>query len=184
MNKWLLLVIAVAVAVVMMGVSSYNGLIGMNENVTAKWSQVETNLERRADLIPNLVITVTGYNLHEQNAILAVSDASRRLAGAYGPQAKAQANADMNSALSRLMVVIGRYPNLKADKQFSALIDELSGIESSVVAARKDYNEVVNFYNLKIRTLPTSIFAGLLGFGPKEYFKPDEAAEEVPRAQF
>lgn len=184
MNKALLIVLAVIIAIGVMGVSSYNGLVSMNENVNAKWGQIETQLQRRADLIPNLVNTVKGYASHEQNAIVAVADARARLAGAQGPQAKAQANADVTSALSRLLVIAENYPNLKADKEFRALMDELSGTENRVAVARKDYNDAVQVYNVKIHTLPTSIFAGMMGFGPKEYFKAEEAAQQVPKVQF
>lgn len=184
MNRWILLVLAIAAAIVMIGVSSYNGLISMNQNVTAKWSNIEAQLQQRADLIPNLVAIIKGHALQEQNAIVAVADAGKHLSGAYGPQAKAQANADMTSAVSRLLVVVEKYPKLQGDKQFMALMEELSGTEKNVAAARKDYNEAVAFYNIKIRTLPTSIFAGMLGFGPKESFKAEEAADEVPIAQF
>lgn len=184
MNKGLLIVLAIVAAIMLAGVASYNGLVGMNEEVTAKWSQIETQLQRRADLVPNLVNTVKGYASHEQAAISAVADARARLAGAQGPQAKAQANADMTSALSRLLVVSENYPNLKADKQFKALMDELAGTENRVAVARKDYNDAVQTYNVKIRRLPTSIFAGMMGFGPKEYFKAEEAAQQVPKVQF
>ncbi|CUH94378.1 putative membrane protein [Propionispora sp. 2/2-37] len=184
MNKagWIVIVLIALLAV--WGVSSYNGLISLNEQVNGKWSQIENQLQRRADLIPNLVNTVKGYAAHEQSAIQAVSDARARLAGAQGPAAKAQADADMNSALSRLLVIAENYPNLKADQNFRALQDELSGTENRIAVARKDYNDSVQVYNVKIRSLPTSIFAGIIGFGPKEYFKAAEGASQVPAVQF
>jgi LemA protein len=183
-NKSLWIVIAVVALLVVFGISSYNSLVGMNENVNGKWSQIENMLQRRADLIPNLVNTVKGYAAHEQQAIAAVADARAKLAGAAGPAAKAQANGELNSALSRLLVVVENYPNLKADQNFRALMDELSGTENRIAVARKDYNDAVQGYNTKIRSLPTSIFAGMMGFGPKEYFRAEEGAKQVPQVKF
>lgn len=178
------IVIGLIVVVAIMGISSYNGLISLSEQVNGKWSQVENQLQRRADLIPNLVNTVKGYAAHEQQAIQSVADARARLAGAGGPAAKAQANAELNSALSRLLVVAEAYPNLKADANFRALMDELSGTENRIAVARKDYNDIVQSYNTKIRSFPSSLFAGMMGFGPKEYFRAEEGAKQVPKVQF
>ncbi len=184
MNKSLWIVIAVVALLVVFGFSSYNSLVGMNENVNGKWSQIENMLQRRADLIPNLVSTVKGYAAHEQQAIAAVADARAKLAGAAGPAAKAQADGELSSALSRLLVVVENYPNLKADQNFRGLMDELSGTENRIAVARKDYNDAVQGYNTKIRSLPTSIFAGMMGFGPKEYFRAEEGAKQVPQVKF
>ncbi len=184
MNKSLWIVLAVVALLVVFGFSSYNSLVSMNENVNGKWSQIENMLQRRADLIPNLVSTVKGYAAHEQQAIAAVTDARAKLAGAAGPAAKAQADGELSSALSRLLVVVENYPNLKADQNFRALMDELSGTENRIAVARKDYNDAVQGYNTKIRSLPTSIFAGMMGFGPKEYFRAEEGAKQVPQVKF
>lgn len=183
MKGWIIAGVIVAILVVM-GISGYNSLVSMNENVNGKWSQIENQLQRRADLIPNLVNTVKGYAAHEQQAIQAVADARARLGGAQGPAAKAQANADLNTALSRLLVIAENYPNLKADANFRALMDELSGTENRIAVARKDYNDAVQNYNTKIRSFPSNIYAGMLGFGPKEYFKAEEGAKQVPKVQF
>lgn len=184
MNKTLVIVIALVAVLALFGISSYNGLVSMNENVNGKWSQIENQLQRRADLIPNLVNTVKGYAAHEQQAIQAVADARAKLAGANGPAAKAQANGELNSALSRLLVVAENYPNLKADQNFRSLMDELSGTENRIAVARKDYNDSVQIYNTKIRSFPSSMFAGMFGFGPKEYFKAEEGAKQVPQVKF
>jgi LemA protein len=184
MNKTIWIILAVVAVLVIGAVSSYNNLVVMNENVNGKWSQIENQLQRRADLIPNLVNTVKGYAAHEQQAIQAVADARAKLAGAQGPVAKAEANGELNTALSRLLVVVENYPNLKADKNFRALMDELSGTENHLAVARKDYNESVQVYNTTIRSLPASLFAGPFGFEPKEYFKADEGAKQVPQVKF
>lgn len=179
---WIALALVVVVAIT--GISSYNGLVGINETVNGKWSQVENQLQRRADLIPNLVNTVKGYAAHEQQAIQSIADARAKMAGAQGPAAKAQANGELNSALSRLLVVAENYPNLKADKNFRALMDELSGTENRIAVARKDYNDVVQVFNTKVRSFPSNIFAGMMGFSSKEYFKADEGAKQVPQVKF
>jgi len=183
MKGWIIAAVVVALLVVM-GVSGYNGLVQMNENVNGKWAQVENQLQRRADLIPNLVSTVKGYAAHEQQAIQAVADARAKLGGAQGPAAKGQADAELGGALSRLLVIAENYPNLKADQNFRALMDELAGTENRVGVARKDYNDAVQGYNTKIQSFPTMIYAKMLGFGQKEYFKAAEGAKEVPKVQF
>jgi len=184
MNKTAIIVLALVGLLLVSGIMSYNSLVGLNENVNGKWSQIENMLQRRADLIPNLVNTVKGYAAHEQQAIQAVADARAKLAGAQGPAAKAQANAELSGALGRLLVISENYPNLKADKNFRALMDELAGTENRIAVARRDYNDAVQIYNTKIRSFPTSIFAGMLGFGPKEYFRAEEGARQVPQVKF
>lgn len=183
MKGWII----AAVVVVLLGVMTlggYNSLISMNENINGKWAQVENQLQRRSDLIPNLVNTVKGYATHEQQAIQAIADARAKMGGAQGPAAKAEANGELSSALSRLMVVVENYPNLKADANFRALMDELSGTENRLAVARKDYNDAVQVYNANIQQVPTVIYARLLGFGPKEYFKADEGAKQVPQVKY
>ena len=184
MNKALIAILVIVAVIAVWGFSGYNSLVTLNENVNGKWSQVENQLQRRSDLIPNLVNTVKGYAAHEQQAIQAVSDARAKLGGAQGPVAKSEANGELSNALSRLLMVTENYPNLKADANFRALQDELSGTENRLAVARKDYNDVVQIYNTKIRSLPTSIFAGMMGFGPKEYFQADAGAKSVPKVSF
>ena len=184
MNKFILGIAAVLIVLSVAVASSYNNLVAMNENVSGKWSQVENQLQRRADLIPNLVNTVKGYAVHEQQSIQAVADARAKLAGAQGTAAKGEANGELSSALSRLLVVVENYPNLKADKNFRALMDELSGTENRLAVARKDYNESVQTYNTTIRSLPASLYAKIAGFDAKEYFKSDESAKQTPQVKF
>lgn len=183
MKGWIIAGI-IALLVVVMAVSGYNDLVGMNENVNGKWAQVENQLQRRADLIPNLVNTVKGYAAHEQAAIQSVSDARAKLAGAQTPGTKAQANDELSGALSRLLMVAENYPNLKADQNFRALQDELAGTENRMTVARQDYNNVVQAFNTKVKTFPTSIYAGMLGFTQREYFKVEETSKKVPEVKF
>ncbi|WP_066391440.1 LemA family protein [Neobacillus mesonae] len=187
MKKGMLSIIVVVAIIVVFGLmlmSSYNNFVNLEENVGQSYAQIENQLQRRLDLIPNLVSTVKGYAAHEKEVIASISDARSRLAGAKTPQEEATANADLSSALSRLLVVVENYPNLKADKQFTQLMDELAGTENRIAVARKDYNDQVAEYNKKIKRFPGSLIAGMTGFKEKEYFKADPKAQEVPKVDF
>ncbi|AZU64827.1 LemA family protein [Neobacillus mesonae] len=187
MKKGMLSIIVVVAIIVVFGLmlmSSYNNFVNLEENVDQSYAQIENQLQRRLDLIPNLVSTVKGYAAHEKEVIASISDARSRLAGAKTPQEEATANADLSSALSRLLVVVENYPNLKADKQFTQLMDELAGTENRIAVARKDYNDQVAEYNKKIKRFPGSLIAGMTGFKEKEYFKADPKAQEVPKVDF
>ncbi|MGP7817873.1 LemA family protein [Niallia sp. 01092] len=176
------LVILVVLVIIIM--SSYNGFVNAEENVDQSYAQIENQLQRRLDLIPNLVSTVKGYASHEKEVIASISDARARLAGADSPQEEATANADLSNALSRLLVVVENYPNLKADQQFTQLMDELSGTENRIAVARKDYNEQVASYNKKVKRFPGVIMARITGFDEKEYFKANPEAEKTPKVDF
>lgn len=179
------LIILGVIAVILFGAfSMYNGLVSLNENVVSQWSQVENQLQRRADLIPNLVSTVKGYAAQEQTIFISVADARSKLLNAQGPADSAQANGELTSALGRLLAISEAYPELKSDANFRQLQDELAGTENRIATARKDYNESVQVFNTKIKKFPTNIFAGILGFDDKEYFKADEGAKDVPQVQF
>lgn len=180
----IIVVVAIIVVFGLMLMSSYNNFVNLEENVDQSYAQIENQLQRRLDLIPNLVSTVKGYAAHEKEVIASISDARSRLAGAKTPQEEATANADLSSALSRLLVVVENYPNLKADKQFTQLMDELAGTENRIAVARKDYNDQVAEYNKKIKRFPGSLIAGMTGFKEKEYFKADPKAQEVPKVDF
>ena len=178
------IVIAVIVVFGLMLMTSYNGFVNSEENVDQSYAQIENQLQRRLDLIPNLVNTVKGYASHEKEVIASISDARARLAGAKTPQEQATANTELSGALSRLLVVVENYPNLKADQQFSQLMDELAGTENRISVARKDYNDQVAVYNKKVKRFPGAIIAGITGFDEKEYFKADPKAGEAPKVDF
>lgn len=184
MKKTWLIIIAVIAVLLLMAAGGYNNLVGLNESVNGKWSQVENQLQRRADLIPNLVATVQGYASHEEDILNNIADARSRLVGAQGVADKAAANDQLTSALSRLLVVVENYPNLKADANFRQLQDELAGTENRLAVARKDYNDAVQVYNARIKTFPSVLWAGMMGFGPRDYFKAEESAKSVPKVDF
>ena len=183
---WLGIGIVVAVIVIfgLIFMSSYNSFVNLEEDVNQSHAQIDNQLQRRLDLIPNLVNTVKGYAAHEKEVIASISDARARLAGAKTPEEEATANDQLSGALSRLLVVVENYPNLKADQQFTQLMDELAGTENRIAVARKDYNEQVAEFNKKVKRFPGSIIAGLGGFDQKEYFKADPQAQQAPKVDF
>lgn len=184
MKKTWIIVLAVLALLVFSGIGSYNSLVKLNENVDGKWSQVENQLQRRTDLISNLVATVKGYAAQEKEILNNIADARSRLVGAKGAADKAAANDALSSSLSRLLVVVENYPNLKSDANFRQLQDELAGTENRLAVSRKDYNDAVQVYNARIKTFPNVIWANMMGFGPREYFKAEAGAKEVPEVKF
>ncbi|OIK12199.1 LemA family protein [Bacillus sp. MUM 116] len=183
-KKGLLLTIGIIVVVAFYLVSSYNGFVTEQEIVNNKWSQIDNQLKRRADLIPNLVNTVKGYAAHEKAVIDSVTSARAQLAGAKTPADKAKADTQLTGALSRLLVVAENYPNLKANENFKALMDELEGTENRISVARKDYNDSVTIYNQKIKKFPGVILARMFGFEKKDYYQVDEKDKVVPNVDF
>ena len=180
----ILAIVVVVAFLLVFAFGSYNGLVAAEENVNSKWSQVENQLQRRADLIPNLVETVKGYAAHEQEIFTEVTRAREKLISAGSVAEKAQADAELTQALSRLLAIVENYPTLKADANFRQLADELAGTENRIAVARMDYNNAVQRYNSRIRSFPTSIIARIMGFEKKEYFKAEEGAYEVPKVDF
>jgi len=175
----------VAVILAGMVISGYNGIITKHETITASWAQVENQLQRRNDLIPNLVNTVKGYATHEKTLFEDITNARSQWAKASTVEEKVKAAGAVDSALSRLLVVAENYPNLKADAEFLKLMDELSGTENRIAVERMRYNESVRDYNIAVRTFPGNIIAGFSGFKPAtEYFKAEEKAKAVPEVKF
>ncbi|CDE62186.1 lemA family protein [Fusobacterium sp. CAG:439] len=168
-------------------IGTYNKLQVMDENVTANWAQVENQLKRRNDLIPNLVNTVKGYAKHENEIFTNIANARAKLSGAMNTndvKAVQQSTNELNSALSRLLVVVENYPNLKADKAFTGLQDELAGTENRLAVARRDYNESVKTINTIIRTFPTSLVAAMSGVKSRDYFEITEQEKQTPKVEF
>ena len=177
--------IAVIVIIAIMIVPRYNSLVNLDEEVNQKESQIETQLQRRGDLIPNLVSTVQGYASHEEEIFTDIADARSRLASASGDvEELAEANNEMTSALSRLLAISENYPDLQASEQFTGLRDELAGAENRIAVARQDYNTAVQDYNRNTRTFPGNIIAGIFNFDEKPYFEADESAQDVPEVEF
>jgi LemA protein len=162
----------------------YNRLVAQDQQVQAAWAQVQNVLQRRADLIPNLVETVKGYAAHEKEVFEKVAEARSRLAGAVSPREAAQANATLSSALNRLIAIAENYPNLKANENFIRLQDELAGTENRIAVERMRYNEAVRGYNTAIKRFPGNLFARMFGFSEKEYFDAEPGAQEVPKVKF
>jgi len=180
----IIVVVVILIAIIAGLVSSYNGVVSLSEEVDNKFATIDTMLQRRADLIPNLVNTVKGYTNQEQAVIDSVTDARAKLAGANSVGEKANADQELSTALSNLLVVVENYPDLKSSQNFINLSDELAGTENRIATARKDYNDAVKEYNTKIKRFPTNIVSGMFGYGEREYFQASEGSEEVPTVDF
>jgi len=181
------LVIVLILAVVVGGsyVSAKNQMVALNESVKSNWSEVDVNLQRRADLIPNLVETVKGYAAHEQTVFDDIAKARSSLLGAQTPQDKIAANNQLDGAIGRLLLIVENYPKLQANENFLRLQDELAGTENRIAVARKRYNDSLQAYNTYIGQFPNSIFAGWAGFQRNNaYFEASEASRAVPKVSF
>jgi len=188
MKLGLIIIAILVIAALVFGgslMSTRNELVGERETVTKQWADIDSALQRRADLIPNLVNTVKGYAKHEEGVFTAIANARAQMAGARTPQERIQANAQLEGALSRLLVVVENYPQLKANEQFNRLMDELAGTENRINVERRKYNEAVRRYNTDIQLFPKNIAAGLFGFQKEDaYFKADVGARTAPQVQF
>jgi LemA protein len=163
---------------------TYNNLVMLDEGVKAAWAQVENQLQRRYDLIPNYVETVKGFAKQERDVFIKVTEARSKVGGAGSIPDKIKANNELSSVLSRLLVVVERYPELKSDQNFLRLQDELAGTENRIAVERRRYNETVKTYNIKVRSFPTNILAGMFGFEKAAFFEVPEAAQAVPKVEF
>ena len=195
-KKSTLILIAVVVVIFFMissAIGKYNAMVTLEEGVDASWAQVENVYQRRADLIPNLVATVKGYAEHEQETFTAVTEARSKVNNinvegmANNPQALQniqQAQGQLSSALSRLMVVVEKYPDLKANQNFLDLQTQLEGTENRIAVERNRFNKVAQGYNTIIRRFPGSIYAGMFGFDRKAYFEAESGSEIAPQVEF
>lgn len=165
-------------------VGQYNQLVTMETSIDAQWAQVENQLQRRADLIPNLVNTVKGYAAHEKTVFGDIAEARSRLSGARTPEEQMAASNALDGAISRLLVVVENYPQLKADASFNRLMDELAGTENRLAVERMRYNEIVANWNREIKKFPLTILASLTGKAPRAYFQVEEGKKEAPQVNF
>ena len=183
----------IIVIIIFWGIGGYNGMVSLDEGVQNKWADVETQYQRRADLIPNLVNTVKGYAAHEsqtlENVVKARSEASSVKVDPQNitPEKLAEyqkAQSGVSSALGRLMVIVEKYPDLKANQNFLELQSQLEGTENRINTARRDFNEAAKGFNTEIRRFPKNILAGMFGFEKKAYFEAEKGAEKAPEVQF
>ena len=192
-NKGLIITIVVIVLVALWGISSYNGLVGMDENVSNKWANVETQYQRRSDLIPNLVNTVKGYAKHESQTLEAVMAARSQATQVKidpsncTPQQLAayqKAQGDVTTALGKLLAITENYPDLKANQNFLELQSQLEGTDNRINVARKDFNDSAKKYNTSLRRFPRNIIASMFGFEKRNYFEAEAGAEKAPKVEF
>ncbi len=186
-KTWIAVAIVVVLAIGIGGscVGRYNEIVTLNESVATGWAQVENVLQRRNDLIPNLVNTVKGYAAQEQKVFIDVAEARAKAGGAATIPEKVEANNQLTAALGRLMLVVERYPELKSNQNFLALQDELAGTENRIAVERMRYNDAVKAYNVYVRRFPANIIAGIFGYARENvYFKADEGAKSAPTVDF
>jgi LemA protein len=181
-------IVLVLLVIVIMGaiftVVPYNRLTRLDVETENAWAEVNNQLQRRNDLIPNLVSTVKGYATHEKELFEHIADARARLAGASDIQDKMKTSNELSGLLSRLLVIVENYPQLKANENFLELQNQLEGTENRLAVARNRYNVAVRNYNTAIRVFPSNIMAGLFGFTPKQFFEAPESAQQVPQVTF
>jgi LemA protein len=187
-GKRILVVLAIILAVVLIAFNWFAGInnrfVNLDEGANAAWAQVENQLQRRFDLIPNLVNTVKGYAAHEEGVLTAVTEARARVGSARTIDEKIESNGQLTSALGRLLVVMENYPNLKADQNFLALQAQLEGTENRIAVERGRYNDAVQQYNQSIRRIPDSIIANMRGFERKKLFETTADAQKAPEVKF
>lgn len=179
-----LAIVALGGILVTSGISTYNGLVSSREAVTTKAADIDAFLQRRADLIPNLVETVKGFTNHEDEIIKQITDARSNLLSAQTMEEKSAADTELTNGINALMVIVENYPDLKSSQNFIALQDELSGTENRIAQARREYNEAAKAYNTKIQTFPSNIIAGMFNFEKAAYFEASADSKEAPVVDF
>ncbi|NPV88337.1 LemA family protein [Coprothermobacteraceae bacterium] len=179
--QWLWIVL---LAVVLLVIGMYNRLVQLKNRVQNAWHQIQVQLQRRHDLVPNLVETVKGYAEHEKETFERVIEARSKAIAAQTPAELGKAEGELSQALSRLLAIVENYPQLKANENFLRLQEELTATENKVGYARQAYNDTVMFYNQTIQMFPYNLLAGMLGFKPAEYYQAEEAAQAAPKVQF
>ena len=191
MSKGKMILIGVLVGILLLAVSlygffrgTYNQFVSLDEGVKSSWAQVENQLQRRFDLIPNLVETVKGYAKQEKDVLVEVTNARAKVGGANTVPDKINANNQLSGALSRLLVVVEKYPDLKSNQNFIRLHDELAGTENRIAVERKRYNDAVKVYNVAIRSFPSNLLAGMFGFNKAAFFEAPATAKAAPQVKF
>ena len=181
-----IIIVIIVVLIAIVFVVSYNGLVRLRNRIDSAWSQIGVQLERRHDLIPNLIETVKGYAAHERGTLEGVVQARNAAiqAKSAGPEQQAQAENVLTGALKSLFALAEAYPDLKANQNFLSLQEELTSTEDRIAYSRQFYNDSVMKYDNRIQSIPSNLIAGMFGFTSREYFKADEGATEVPRVQF
>lgn len=180
-----ILFLAVVVGGVLLLVGAYNALVRLRQQVRNAWSQIDVQLKRRHDLIPNLVETVKGYAAHERTTLEGVTRARAQAVSAQGVQGRAQAEQELTAALGRLMLLVEQYPDLKANQNFLALQEELTSTENRIGFARQFYNDSVMRLNTKVQSFPTNLLASMFGFGEEPFFElQEQAARQAPAVKF
>jgi LemA protein len=180
----IIVIVAIVVLLILIFVVMYNGLVRLRNRIDNAWSQIDVQLQRRHDLIPNLVETVKGYASHEKETLERVVQARNQAVSAQGPAAQGEAENVLTGALRQVFALSEAYPDLKANQNFLSLQEELTTSEDRVSYARQFYNDTVLKYNNKIQSVPSNLIAGMFSFQEREYFEGDEAARSVPRVQF
>ena len=184
MSKSAGIIAALLAIVLVIGIGLFNSVKSAKIEVDAQYGQVENQIQRRADLIPNLVSTVKGYMQYEEKVLTEVTTARARVAGAASPEEMAAADQELTGALGRLLAVAENYPTLKSDAHFTELMREIAGSENRIAVARRDYNNAIREYNVTVSTFPGNILAGMMGYSPLTPFAADEAAHNVPQVAF
>ena len=184
MKNLAIIPLVLAAILVFCGIGLYNSVKSAKIEVDSQYGQMENQIQRRADLIPNLVNTVKGYMQYEEKVLTEVTAARAKVARATSPEDMAAADQELTGALGRLLAVAENYPTLKADAHFTELMREIAGSENRIAVARRDYNNAIREYNLTVSTFPGNILAGMMGYSPLTPFAADEAAHNVPQVAF